>query len=280
MVNYIYKSKNGKYNKKLSVCGNVVYKVEYMHDVFYGFKGESLRTMEMGKNIEKNRHDGVVKARRNIMMYAQNNFNAAYDKFITLTFKENITDLKIANNLFKKFIQRLRYKIRKDFKYLAVIEFQKRGAVHYHMLSNMDYIKKDELSKIWKNGFIKINRIKHVDDLGAYLIAYIGKNTKKKNKDKDFDLLKRNKSYLRSNNLKKPEWLIGADCEDKEKELNLSNKEICYNKIYPRPIGDDEVSLVTFTQYKIKSSYDKGYTIKGCNSIFSVLAENQRQNRV
>jgi len=259
--NYNYKNEKGKYSKKITVCGNVVYKVVYSDPVYFGFKSLGGRKMD-SENEEKNRHDSVVRARRNIMMYAQKNFNAANDKFITLTFKDNITDLKIANNEFNLFIKRLKYKIRSDFKYLAVIEFQKRGAVHYHMLSDLNYIKKLEFAEIWKNGFVKINRIKHVDDLGAYLIAYIGKNTKKKDKGKDFDLLKRNKSYLRSNNLKKPEWLIGASCEEMEKDLGIENLEECYHKTYTRKIGEDKESIVSFMQFKIKSSYEKGYSIK------------------
>jgi len=262
MNNYNYKSRNGKYTKKISVCGNVVYKVVYMDPVYYGFKSLGGRNMD-SENEGKNRHDSVVRARRNIMMYAQKNFNAEYDKFITLTFKENIKDLKQANREYKKFLQRLRYKTRKDFKYLAVIEFQKRGAVHYHMLSDLNYIKKSEFAEIWGNGFVYINRIKHVDDLGAYLISYIGgKKSKKKDKDRDFELLKRNKSYLRSNNLKKPEWLIGASCEEMEKDLGIENLEECYHKTYTRKIAEDKDSIVSFMQFKIKSSYEKGYDIK------------------
>lgn len=259
MSNYNYKSKKGKYYKRIAVCGNVVYKVVYMDPVNFGFEGAPVRTKGVGIDTEKNRHDSVVKLRRNIMMYAQRNFNAEYDKFVTLTFKENITDLKKANYLFMKFIQRMRYKIRKDFKYLAVIEFQKRGAIHYHMMCDIGYIKKLELSDIWGNGFVQINRIKHVDDLGAYLVAYIGKKGKKESKD--FGLLKRNKAYLRSNNLKKPEWLIGGACEDMEEELGIKNLEQCFYKTYTRMIEGKE-SLVTFMQFKIKSSFEKGYDIK------------------
>ncbi|GAI10009.1 unnamed protein product, partial [marine sediment metagenome] len=43
--------------------------------------------------------------------------------------------MDITNREFKKFIQRLRYQYG-DFKYMAVIEFQDRGAIHYHMISD------------------------------------------------------------------------------------------------------------------------------------------------
>lgn len=70
-----------------------------------------------------------------------------------MTSEENITDIKIANVEFKKFIQRLKWS-REDFKYLAVIQFQERGAIHYHMLANLDYIPKAKLNKIWGKGFV------------------------------------------------------------------------------------------------------------------------------
>jgi len=58
---------------------------------------------------------------------------------------------------------------------LAVIQFQDRGAIHYHMMSDLPYIPKAKLSKIWGNGFIKINDITNVDNVGAYLIGYMNK---------------------------------------------------------------------------------------------------------
>ena len=59
-----------------------------------------------------------------------------WESFITLTFKENLKDISIANKKFNSFVSNVRKK-KKDFKYIAVPEFQKRGAVHYHLLSNL-----------------------------------------------------------------------------------------------------------------------------------------------
>ncbi|MGM9458151.1 rolling circle replication-associated protein, partial [Lacticaseibacillus rhamnosus] len=68
------------------------------------------------------------------------NFDAG-SKFVTFTFAENVKDIDQANREWKKFVQRLRRRYG-DFKYLSVIEFQKRGAVHYHMISDLPYVKK------------------------------------------------------------------------------------------------------------------------------------------
>ena len=105
--------------------------------------------------------------------------------------------MELANYEFMKFIQRLKYNYG-DFKYLAVVQFQECGAVHYHMLANLDYIDKEKLSKIWGKGFIKINDIKNVDNVGAYIVKYMNKNIIDKR-------LMGKKAYFASKNLIRPE---------------------------------------------------------------------------
>ena len=61
-----------------------------------------------------------------------------FKTFITLTFKENIIDIENANRKFRYFIDTVRRKF-DNFKYICVPEFQKRGAVHYHLLTNIPY---------------------------------------------------------------------------------------------------------------------------------------------
>lgn len=91
----------------------------------------------------------------------------------------NIRNVKECNYVFKKFIQRLKYELKEEFKYLAVIEFQDsndRGAIHYHVLFDFAYININILSNIWGMGFCWVNKIDHVDNVGAYLIKYICKD--------------------------------------------------------------------------------------------------------
>ena len=103
------------------------------------------------------------------------NANPQLTKFMTLTFAENITDLKEANYIFNQFIKRISYKYC-DFEYLAVPEFQKRGAVHYHLLCKLPFIEIAELQMIWGKGFIKINKIDNVNNVGAYVCKYLTKD--------------------------------------------------------------------------------------------------------
>lgn len=103
------------------------------------------------------------------------NANPQLNKFMTLTFADNVTDLATANYLFNKFILRISYKY-SSFEYLAVPEFQKRGAVHYHVLCKLPFIEIPELQAIWAHGFIKLNRIDNVNNVGAYVCKYLSKD--------------------------------------------------------------------------------------------------------
>lgn len=156
-----------------------------------------------------------IKRRNKVRRLITANFNE-HSKFITLTFRENITDLDRANREFKKFIQRMRRKYGK-FKYLAVIEFQQRGAVHYHMISDLPYIKKQKLADIWRHGFVRINDIEHVDNVGAYVVKYM-------TKESDNPLLRSRKTYLPCRGLIQPEEIGGDTGEAIAEDLRAQKK--------------------------------------------------------
>lgn len=87
-----------------------------------------------------------------------------------------MTDLRRANGEFAKFVKRLKRYVGFSPQYVAVPEFQKRGAVHYHLLLNCPYIPADELARLWGQGFVKVNAIDNVDNLGAYVTKYMTKD--------------------------------------------------------------------------------------------------------
>ena len=59
-----------------------------------------------------------------------------WKSFITLTFAENVRDLDEANRKFHIYVTQIRKRF-PGFKYLGVPEFQERGAVHYHLMTNI-----------------------------------------------------------------------------------------------------------------------------------------------
>jgi len=99
-------------------------------------------------------------------------------KFITFTFKENETNISRANAEFRKFTKRLNYDWKIKVKYLAVVEFQKRGAIHYHVVYfNIPYIKDiaPKIEKIWGHGSVDVKAVAHVQNIGSYITKYLQK---------------------------------------------------------------------------------------------------------
>ncbi|TET15424.1 MAG: Rep protein [Actinobacteria bacterium] len=217
------------YQIKMFKLGDIYEIYKYELPVYAGYhKFKNMNKKNTNEKTKKeNRKKVVTRIRNNIRRLAIANFNE-YSRFFTATFKDNITGMDYANNEFKKFIKRIKYKYR-DFKYLAVVEFQKRGAIHYHMLSDFDYIEHSELEKIWGNGFVWIKDLltgkkgKPVDNVGAYIVKYMNK----KNIDKR---LMGKKAYFTSRNLARPEIAyenIGLnECFEK---YDLSKNNMVFN---------------------------------------------------
>lgn len=163
--------------------------------------------------------------RHDIRRLIEMNYKPSYTKFVTLTFSNHVTDIEVANYEFKKFIERLKDKLKKRVKYLAVWERTKKERVHYHMvIFDMKYIEWSELEKIWKNGFIKINDISHVEseNVGRYIAKYFSKELDIRDYKK--------KAFFSSRNLKKPKKITLQSHEELRNIINLNNTS--YSKTY------------------------------------------------
>lgn len=163
-------------------------------------KSFSGKTMEIIKEFEERRQNNVYRARTTVRRLV--NSNPDMQKFLTLTFADEITDLQAANYEYNKFIKRLKWYMNRDLKYLVVPEIQqkrlkKTGAAvwHFHLLLDAPYIQNAVLRQLWKNGFVRINHIENVNNVGAYVCKYLGKEKM---------LLKYQKKFFHSRNLIKP----------------------------------------------------------------------------
>ena len=118
-------------------------------------------------------------------------------KFITLTYKENMTNPNQLYNDFRKFNMRLQYYLKANdmpkYEYIVAIEPQHRGAWHAHFLaifeSKAPFIPNDTIAEIWGYGFTKTKALKNVDNIGAYLSAYL---SDMEISDMDFNQIKSN----------------------------------------------------------------------------------------
>jgi hypothetical protein len=111
-----------------------------------------------------------------------NVIDSAKVRWITLTYKANMMDERRLYTDFKKFNMRLRRCLSKNnlplYEYIVSMEPQGRGAWHAHLIliftGKAPFIPNDTLSKLWKHGFTRIQSLDNVDNIGAYLTAYLG----------------------------------------------------------------------------------------------------------
>lgn len=104
-------------------------------------------------------------------------------RWCTLTYAENMTDTKKLYMDFQQFNQRFQYYCKQQGyskpEYIVMMEPQGRGAWHAHLLyiwqdMKAPYIANDVFAKLWGHGFVRIKKLDNVDNVGAYLTAYLG----------------------------------------------------------------------------------------------------------
>ena len=195
------------------------------------------------------RKEHLGRVKRNIERITFCNFDNKYTSLITLTYRANITDLDIANKDFNKFIMRLNYTLQKlkrpALKYICRPEFQERGAIHYHLVTNLrsfpftpDVVRewraagtlpdawKDEynIRDLWHGkeagkGMINLEPIKKgMFSVCSYLTDYLTKQTD--------DKLQQRKSFFTSRELDKPEQYYDSDAMQVFEQVEKSAKKI------------------------------------------------------
>lgn len=104
-------------------------------------------------------------------------------RWCTLTYAENMTDPKRLYKDFQQFNQRFQYYCKQKGyskpEYIVMMEPQGRGAWHAHLLyiwqdQKAPYIANQEFREMWGHGFVRIKKLDNVDNVGAYLTAYLG----------------------------------------------------------------------------------------------------------
>lgn len=98
-------------------------------------------------------------------------------KWVTLTYAKNMQDTKKLYNDFKNFIRRFKDKYG-HIEYIVAMEPQARGAWHCHCIIIFDnvapFIPNSSIEKLWQQGFTKTTKLDNIDNIGAYLTAYLG----------------------------------------------------------------------------------------------------------
>lgn len=169
---------------KIIQSGKVFEVIEYENGVPFDYQGKAgIRDNEPDEEWKGKNKSDLKRAQADLRRLIWSNVTK-YSKFVTLTYKDAEADMQQAQKDWKAFQQRLQ---REGYKaeYVRVFEWQeKREAIlgekslHIHAVLFTDrYIPADFISKSWKMGFIKINSIKDVKNLGAYVCKYLTKDT-------------------------------------------------------------------------------------------------------
>lgn len=264
-------------NKKMIVSGDFVEIFEFKSCIIYGKKDEPSSNIYVGvkkENTLENRQRSLGAAKGNLKRLINANAGKWEDKhgqwfmpvFLTLTFAENITDIKRANRIFSKFKQRLDYEItgkkRSYLKYVGIIEFQKRGAIHYHVLIfNLPYLENiyDKLEAIWGKGFIIVKPIKNIKTVASYVCKYMTKG-------KADERLCGQKSYFSSNGLKKPIEILNDNEITEILKSDLENVEFREDKFVSEFCGE--------TRYRVYNLQDMEAAGKNPNKFLDKINSN------
>lgn len=255
---YFYKNKKFKSNQKdfeLELKNSKNIDVSLFTPAIDSPDGETKETkLNDSKNIElKN----IIRSKLECQRLAKCNIND-WKTFITLTFEDNIKDIDIANKKLHSYLTQVK-KNKTDFKYLCIPEFQKRGAVHYHLLTNLEVdtllipkrIKKrlynketksyKELEyydlKYWSKGFSSAEPITNDP---KKIIGYISKYM---TKDIDNRLFNK-KRYFYSINLNKPVVNYIDFTSQKDLEFyykKIQDKEVTYQNEYINTFDNEPV---------------------------------------
>lgn len=127
-------------------------------------------------------YDSIRKTMQKIRELVNTNVTNVFNiRWVTLTYKENMTDSERLYHDYEKFWKRFIYYCEnKGYgkpEYITVVEPQGRGAWHIHGLliwqNKAPYIDNSELREIWGNGFVSIKQPRNCDNLGAYFCAYL-----------------------------------------------------------------------------------------------------------
>ena len=218
--------------------------------------GAPRRNTERSQMSDRSLQDSLKRAsitmRRRIL-----SINAS--RMLTLTFRQNITDPLIAWGRFKYFMKLVQAG-KSPFLYVAVMEFQKRGAIHFHLavnrkldykyirtlwyraVGNIDVQSEDGSIKSLPNGNIDVRNPNRCGfnswnprRLAGYLTKYLKKSF---NDSTEFN----KRRYSSSKNIPVPQPVVGWACFGSDMQLVL-HELVC--KMCP----SDGVYLHEFKNY-------------------------------
>lgn len=244
------------YNKKVVFCGNVIEIYEYSTPILSDYINKIEKTeREKTEDVKKeNFIRSMKRTKRKIIQLVNTNFVPLKSSFLTLTFKENVRDYDVAFDYWNRFKKKVEYHFNFKLTYLGVVEFQERGAIHFHIcLFNVPVLSHDKLYKLWNDfscngrfGGVNIKSLKNCDNIGAYITYYMGKNF-----DDFYDNeFKCKKRYFKSRNLLEPSESTFNTFDDFEDNLEFNH---LFNSLKNNIVFEYETKEFTYKTDLIKT---------------------------
>lgn len=191
-----------------------------------------------------------LKKRREVIDAMVMNFKDGFSCFVTLTVAEEAEDIEEGANVrFEKFTKNMR-RTYKNFRYVATIELQDRGAIHYHLVCNIpdeaDAI--DSILRYWGYGDLDVQMVYDIQNLSEYV-------TKKFLEQDDTSPLFGKRCYKCSQHLEKPFVVYSWNMkhEDFEAIKNALTENEAKNKVFRH---HEKAGDVEYSTYELCSNGD------------------------
>jgi hypothetical protein len=171
------------YQTKIITTNNVIQYYNYSKPIIIGNKSDR-------ENYEKSFYGdksskSLQRARNNLFLTIASNVTK-YSKFMTLTTKETVLYRESFLKMFKQFQKNFNRIFGYSLKYISVLERQKLrgkkennlGSWHIHLIVfNSKKIDFEKLKQAWASfGSVDIKKVRHVEQLGVYMIKYLTKD--------------------------------------------------------------------------------------------------------
>lgn len=235
---------------KIMVSGKVVEAIEWSVPILYDYtvENKSRRGKVAGDDWKGKDDSNLKRAQTNLRRLVWAN-QTRYSKFVTFTYKDAEPDLDNLRKDWKAFQQRMR---REGYSsdYVAVLEWQeereiKHGekSLHIHAVLFTDrFIPCEFISNAWQKGFIQINAMRDVKNLGAYVSKYLTKTTL---------AMYGTHSYFCSRGLKRPlerKMSTHGELQDSLQELNSQGFKMQFQRDFIITATDEGDKLYQINQ--------------------------------
>lgn len=144
--------------------------------------GEVKKFKKHNRTSRKENYNSIYKTLRTAKEIINSNFRGIeYTSWLTLTYAENMSDVKQFDRDFEAFIKRIRRRYSNNkVKYFIALEFGANGGFHCHCLLYWDnaapVFTEDILNELWDKGISHNELLKSksaIRNIGAYLTSYL-----------------------------------------------------------------------------------------------------------